>query len=375
MSSIRGIAAIVVAAVHAFQVFVLPYFGLYGVAHLATSFLATYAVIAFFIVSGFMIHLSVTNHRDADGKFDTASYFSARLLRIYPPLLTAVGISLVVYLVMTGLEMHGSKTFRLGGELFVSRERVEFEWDRLPATLLLVYNVFPGATQPLSIDGPLWTLSFEWWFYMFVMFAAGVSSRRPVLFGYLPLACLLLVFHKQPSGVLFWALFFVWMSGFLLGHLYRKDALSSRWFFPVAALTVFFCIAGIVLAGGTRTIDYIVEPLQRLGNRAHVVMMFMAFLLTLALATVIRRGARVRFLVDTADFSYTLYLIHYPLLLFAFGLLHPLLHGFGWVVSTFAAMLVTLLILPVAARLAAVVENRDLIASKLAGCFARRVTR
>lgn len=90
MSSIRGIAALIVAAVHTFQVFTLPYFGLYGPAHLTTSFLATYAVIAFFIVSGFMIYLSISRHKDDCGLFDMKSFFLARAFRIYPPLLASV---------------------------------------------------------------------------------------------------------------------------------------------------------------------------------------------------------------------------------------------------------------------------------------------
>ena len=122
MSSIRGVAAIVVATVHAFQIFTLPYFGLYSNAHLATSFLATYAVIAFFIVSGFMIFLSVSRHRDGDGFFNALGFFNARIFRIYPPLVASILISFAVFFIITSFDLHGAQSFRLGDELFfVSR--------------------------------------------------------------------------------------------------------------------------------------------------------------------------------------------------------------------------------------------------------------
>lgn len=62
MDTMRGAASLVVAAVHAFQVFVLPYFGLGTLAHLSTSLMATYAVLVFFVVSGFMFSISVAGH-------------------------------------------------------------------------------------------------------------------------------------------------------------------------------------------------------------------------------------------------------------------------------------------------------------------------
>jgi peptidoglycan/LPS O-acetylase OafA/YrhL len=59
-----------------------------------------------------------------------------------------------------------------------------------------------------------------------------------------------------------------------------------------------------------------------------------------------------------AEYSYTLYLVHYPLLLLAFGLLHPWLHGLGILPSAVAAA-ATVLVLPIARAIAALFEDRD----------------
>ena len=107
-----GGSALVVAYVHGFQVFCLLYFGLYGFPHLASSWMACYAVIVFFIVSGFMIAVSVRRHTNANG-FWAAAFFRARALRIYPPLLVSVLLCLLIYAVMLGFGIHGIETFRL----------------------------------------------------------------------------------------------------------------------------------------------------------------------------------------------------------------------------------------------------------------------
>ena len=160
MDVLRGGSALIVAFVHSFQIFVLPYFGLYGFPHLFTSWLATYAVVTFFIVSGFMSRLSVSNHSDENG-FKIMKFFKARILRIYPPLLTSLLICVSIFLLMNAFQIHGSESFRLGGELFVLRENVQIEWERFIPTLFLIYSVVPGSPPPLSINGPLWTLSYE----------------------------------------------------------------------------------------------------------------------------------------------------------------------------------------------------------------------
>lgn len=357
MSSIRGTAALIVAVVHAFQVFVLPYFGLYGVAHLASSWLATYAVIAFFIVSGFMIFQSISRHKTADGTFNIMGFLLARFFRIYPPLIAAVLLSLVVYWLIKSLDLHGAVSFRLGGELFLSRERVEFEWDRLLPTLLLLYNVVPSVPPPLSINGPLWTLAYEWWFYLFAGLSSGLLSRRSLIrwcifFG------LLLLFFVQPSGILFWVFFMVWYAGFFLSYMHSRNLLNSPKFWLIAALSVVLCSLCIFFTGKGAPLKYLLEPLQRLGNRAHITMMFVSFIMTIALAVLIRTNCSGRIFVKAASYSYTLYLIHFPLLLLAFSFLHPLVHAAGWVLSSIAGLLSLLVIVFFSKQLSKYVENR-----------------
>ncbi len=365
MSTIRGIAALVVAFVHAFQIFCLPYFGLYGFPHLFTSFLASYAVIFFFVVSGFMIFISIENHTDDSGRFNVPSFFKARFLRIYPPLALSLLLGVVIYYAMVFFNVHGVDSYRLGGELFVSREKIQIEWSRFPSTFFLLYNVVPFSAPPLSINGPLWTLSYEWWFYLFAMFAVSARRGKSVKYAYLPLLFIILIFAVSPGGYLLRVLLLIWLAGFFLGYLYTRDWLLHRLCPRFALGFMLLCIAGMALAGREKTVVYFIEPLQRHGNTGHLIMMFTAFIITAILGLLIRRQVNPKILLSTADYSYTLYVVHFPLQLLVFGLLHQSLHGLSWWVSLIVGFLVTLVITQIAAQLARVVENKALLNSAM----------
>ena len=364
MASLRGWSALVVVLSHAFQVFVLPYLGLYGWPHLLTSWLACYAVLTFFVVSGFMIALSVHRHR-VPGGFAQWSFFRARFLRIYPPLVASVALCAVIFLVFRSTGLHGSESFRLGGEQFLSRERVEMGLPETVSTLLLVYTVIPRAPGPIQIDGPLWTLTYEWWFYLLAMFASAALIGRRFLLGAVPMLGVLLLFAYSPAGALLWALLAVWGAGFALACAYL-EGLLDRPRAPLVFGGIALCaVAGVVAIGGEDTLRIVAEPLQRLGNRAHWTMCLVSVAGACVLGMVIRMRLRGLPCGSLADYSYTLYLVHYPLMLLAFGLLHPWLYVHGPMPSAACAVLVSLLVLPVARAIASVVEDRERFARTL----------
>lgn len=297
MDALRGGSALIVAFVHSFQIFCLPYFGLYGFPHLFTSWLATYAVVTFFIVSGFMICLSVSNHSDAHG-FKITKFLKARFLRIYPPLLASLLLCVSIFLLMDYFQMHGSESFRLGGELFVSREKVQIEWERLIPTLLLIYSIVPGSPPPLSINGPLWTLSYEWWFYLFAMLVVHAAVNKTSWLRVVPVILLLALFWRSPAGLLLWVFLLIWGSGYLLAHLYKSEKLLEPRFLFILLLSAAICILGIIAVGGENSLIYLAEPLQRYGNPGHKTMMFFGFLLTILIGFMIRKKLTYDFCLE-----------------------------------------------------------------------------
>jgi len=362
MDSLRGLSALVVAYVHGFQIFVLPYFGSGTTVHVSTSLLATYAVNTFFVVSGFMICISTLRHRNPDGSFRSAEFAKARVMRIYPPLLLAVSVTLSVYFVISGLGLHGSQTFRLGNEVFLARERIYMEWSALPSTLLLLYGAVPLVPPPINMDGPLWTLSYEWWFYVLTFLVArlwnGLSFSRLV-----PIALVggMLIYGR--NGLFVWFLL-IWLGGFCLALAYVSGRLHSKRFFPViAALACILLIVLLAIGNGHLQRDLLLPFDSSSGQKIMVVVSILATLMLSVVLRGISTSEREfpRSLTRLAGFSYTLYVIHYPLFLLAFSLLHPLLYNFHWALSFAAMTLVLVPIIYVCSRVALVVENRKLL--------------
>ena len=354
MDVLRGGSALVVAVVHAFQVFILPYCGLGTAPHLYTSFLATHAVTIFFVVSGFMICLSVFRHQKA-GEFDDIGFAKARVFRIYPPLIAALLITILVYLTISGLALHGSESYRLGGELAVSRENVKLEWSSLPSTFFLLYGAVPHVPPPINMDGPLWTLGYEWWFYILVFLTVRLSNGM----SFRTIAPLLIVAVMLIVGRngLFFRFLVVWLSGYALGYAY----MTGRLFLPNASVVLLLIIAALVaatLAIGD-TANLLLHPFDTSPGQNLMVIIGTSIAVCVAFALRFRDHLQFpQWLCGTAAFSYTLYVIHFPLLLLAYSLLHPVVHGHNWAVAAFFALLAGLPIIYISAMLAHFVEDR-----------------
>jgi peptidoglycan/LPS O-acetylase OafA/YrhL len=362
MDALRGVSAMVVACVHAFQVFVLPYFGAGSPSHVLTSLLATHAVTVFFIVSGFMIYVSTLRHRNADGSFESAKFAEARILRIYPPLIAAIALTVFIYIAIHFMGLHGSEGFRLGGELFVARESATLEWSALPSTFFLLYGAVPFAPPPLNMDGPLWTLGYEWWFYILVFLSARLWNgwSFSTLF---PLAAVagMLLFGRN---TLFLWFLLIWLCGFWLGHIYVNGQLFAGRFWRKIATIAFGALIAMFVLGGRHLVSDLLNPFDT--SSAQRRMVVVGVFLTLAVSILVRRATSSSLRIPNsisslARFSYTLYVIHYPLLLLSFSLLHPMLHNHGWMTSLVAAMAVLASIAYISSSMAIIVENRVLL--------------
>ncbi len=135
------------------------------------------AVMLFFIMSGFVIQYAYI--RSADKSFK--SFFLKRFLRIYIPLFC---VFLLSYTLVT-INLH---------------HLVSIDWKTLAGNLLMLQDA-PGIwhrviVEPFLGDIPLWSLSYEWWFYMLffvviykfknkaslVVYATGITAALTYVF-------------------------------------------------------------------------------------------------------------------------------------------------------------------------------------------------
>jgi len=104
------------------------------------------AVILFFLLSGFVIYLSAIRNNDKNFK----KYFLKRFVRIYPVLLFTFLLSIIVALINHApLDVNDFKT--LAGNFLMLQDEAN-----KPGYFVL----------PFLENRPLWSLGYEWWFYM-----------------------------------------------------------------------------------------------------------------------------------------------------------------------------------------------------------------
>jgi peptidoglycan/LPS O-acetylase OafA/YrhL len=98
LAGIRGLAAAVVLVSHVVQLHFLRFIGLGTPLHHVSSFLSEYAVVVFFILSGYLIAHTLEANIERNGSLRLDMFFAARFARLYPPLLFAVTSSLWIFM-------------------------------------------------------------------------------------------------------------------------------------------------------------------------------------------------------------------------------------------------------------------------------------
>jgi peptidoglycan/LPS O-acetylase OafA/YrhL len=168
------------------------------------------AVIIFFVLSGYLVGGKLLE-RAAQQNLDLPSYALDRLTRIYVPYVPALLLTAAVALSL------GQPAF---GSIFLGN----------------LFQLQGVATEVFALNGPLWTLSYEFWFYLSagLMAAAwGISSRmRPIYFS-AGLAALCVFTVLKPFFLMCW----------LIGAVsYRLGASKTPRFDAIAGAIVLVCV-------------------------------------------------------------------------------------------------------------------------------------
>lgn len=285
IEAVRGLAALYVAISHLFHesLFILRF--------------GQEAVIVFFLISGFVIEYSHQQSRDKSFK----SYFLKRFARIYSVF--------ILMLILVGAIQHPSladwnflKT--LGGNLLMLQD---FDIGK------------PNVIVPTLFAAALWSLHYEWWFYMLyhpivskvrkdqqLLLIAATSIFSALFYTFYP--------HALPRLLMY---FVIWWTGVDLarsylshGRVLAKDMLGTG----IPVLVVTFILIGNVFVhhhnGGA--LRFGTHPILELRH-------FIAAIVTLVGALVWQKARWVGFSllkpgIIIAPISYSLYISHQPLL-------------------------------------------------------------
>lgn len=135
LDAVRAISALTVFLSHIIQIVWLPLVGIGSLVHVVNSFVSETAVIVFFVLSGYLISLSIHRNIENNGGFVAFDYLRSRFLRIYPPLVGAVVLSLSVWGLLEVFELPGVATpLRAASDLYAAREAISITMADVCAT-------------------------------------------------------------------------------------------------------------------------------------------------------------------------------------------------------------------------------------------------
>ena len=300
----RGASALIVGLSHICQIYFVRLIGQEHPAWILSRTLGLHAVIVFFLLSGYLITLSILKNNESAGGFGIREFFAARIARIYPPFVASLVVIVLCWFTLHTLHLPGASTrFGLPTDAYAvpamalsSREFVE--------SLVMI----KGMTRA---NPPLWSLYLEVWSYVIAFFfALGCFARRRGLRAValtIAVTAAIAASIGKESFAFFFATWSYGAAACLMTHYrcrYRNAVLA------IASIVGVALIAKLA-ATNPRMIGA-AFPVRSIELTAGAAFACLYGYLLFGWRALDR--AYPRWLVRTGDFSYTLYVVHFPVL-------------------------------------------------------------
>lgn len=311
LDSFRGIAALIVFFHHIYTRFYSHFPNKYKWTSYLFNFLSSLnvsAVLFFFIISGFSIALSINGRIPSSNK-EVNFYIFRRLKRIIPLYILALLLTAVCGLVTN--------------EIWVDNS---FNIQTLVGNILFLQNspsYLGNWFSPYGNNGPLWSISFEMWYYIFLpiifFFLFKVTGKKIQSKNLIDLGLLLSWFatlfsiwlNKQIylPWVAYLTLFILWYLGFWIGVHYIQKTLSLKHLYILLIITFFHVVSSEIVDSATL-------GRLKIGTIISSIFLLAYFLKNyfFNLYNIIEYILNYLF-NKIGSFSYALYLIHFPLLI------------------------------------------------------------
>ncbi|UHM90424.1 acyltransferase family protein [Rahnella victoriana] len=293
LESLRGVSALSVVVAHFYQLFLARYdASLYKY----FALVAQSSVMIFFVMSGFLIGKSIQNNFQKNVYFSLPDYASSRFYRIYPPLIASIVITFCLYQLAFHLFQSGGATFS-NPDLWLKGRSLSF----YPSHMIGVMTFTNGIlNSPFSFNAPLWSLPFEAWYYVI---AGLIFTRKPILIA---IAIMIFVFICSIKHE-FFTYSKVWFFGLALS--YAK--INFNYSKPIA-----FILLAIV---GVHVYKHAVNFISHGENIETYNMYFGLFFGLFLYLVILCKDVKINILPKSSKYSYSLYIIHFPIMLFSIG--------------------------------------------------------
>jgi peptidoglycan/LPS O-acetylase OafA/YrhL len=291
----RGLMALTVLLAHTAQVFLWRLDGPDSLVAHASGALARHAVIVFFLLSGYLITRSIVHNIRRNSQLVLSEYLISRITRIYPPLMGAILLCLVVWAIIHAFHLPGAVTYRVPGDFTEAREAFTLRLSDIPRALTMRGGL-------LDADGPLWTLYIEFQLYLAAMLIAGWYAR-----GWAKkLLCIGLGIcgaYLLRDNILFVVL---WGIGAAMELIPLRRTIAY-WLLPCLLLGL-----GVLVSRHPELVSSLMDT-----HAGALLQLGFALVYALVLFSAYPHLHYPKALVKTGDFSYSLYVVHWPLLLLA----------------------------------------------------------
>jgi peptidoglycan/LPS O-acetylase OafA/YrhL len=304
VDGLRGITALYVAYFHAYQ---MQYFTGGGdvwhstlIRYSKVLCMGHYAVAVFIALSGFCLMQPLVATRSIQFPDAFIKYMKRRAKRVLPGFYAAILLSLAV------------------APLCIEIVR----WPEVAATIFLVGNY---AERQIGTNSPLWSVATEWQIYLLFPLVLLPTLRKTGIAGLLMVATLIgvvpfLLWPKFTGGACPWFLivFTLGMIGALIScdsslRMERVRQLPWGWMALVALAS--FALLGLLNLGVYKEHLYLVDPFLGFG-----IMCLLVYCRNClgerrrSLQHLVFNCLSTRTMVFLGSFSYSVYLVHYPLL-------------------------------------------------------------
>ena len=322
LDGLRGLSALYVALYHALlftghgveRETYSPAFALLG----GLLNFGPYAVAVFIVLSGFCLTLPVAKNPARTLRGGFRGYLGRRARRILPPYYAALGLVLALIALVPVLQTPAGTAWD---------SKIPVSPEGLVSHLLLVHNLHPGWM--FEIDGPMWSVATEWQLYFLFPLLLALWRR----FGLAACVGLALAASLVPQALLpsqlsfrwlhpwFFGLFAFGMAGAVVAFSPAPFWTGMRSRLPWRALAYGSAVAAAGVLVGSHVAwglpTYLTETVLGLTVAAGLV--YYTLLETRpgprpAAPSPLRRLLNARAVVGLGAFSYSLYLLHSPLL-------------------------------------------------------------
>jgi peptidoglycan/LPS O-acetylase OafA/YrhL len=312
MDLIRGCAALIVLLEHSRNLLFVDYpqvqkHRAFAAALYLVAAAGHQAVVIFFVLSGYLISGSVYRSRKS-GQWDGRLYMTHRLVRLW--IVLVPGLLLCALVDHAGLSLHRAPLLYSGlvNNHMVSDVRQHLGPQIFAGNLVFLQTI---RVPVFGSDGALWSLANEFWYYVLFPLALIALARRSATpirlvcgMGFLAVA-----WFVGPAILLAFPL---WLLGALLAALPTPRLRAAvRWLAVVLYTPLFFVLARPALLG-----PHLAPLCDRYGDYLlGVATFFLLWIMLSARARAPEQAIGVRATRSLARFSFTLYVVHTPILI------------------------------------------------------------